>query len=470
MRRHTRSRGARWLGDSACSEGFSIKERCRHGVATWGYRDPLAEPELEPREAVGCVCHLSQISHHRIPQLQLTSRLSRTQVLTPQSVGAFFSGCTPPPFAVTIDPERRNEAFVVVSSREHAQAIIDEPPKGRRLDGRFINLTLGSIGEYEAAARQSGQLHRQPSWASASSAAAGVTSMQATLDTWPQQHATNHQHVQRPQQAQQQSQVQAQETPQQPQPQMQTQQTQQTHQADSEQPMTRAHVDFKLVRLKERVLETALKGEAPPPELLAEVKKYQDMLDKLVAEDIRQKQQEALARGMNPFDEDRCLCRMPGESCNVCYRGKGFHRARERREQEKEAKLERELRNAGHDPENFKVVKKENAAATLTLIDTNGVAQTDTSLHFEQHVTPLAVPSASSADRSADGEGPSAVLSHHSPAVDNPASHSLDEKERAAEEEANALIASKEILSHALLIIPTCHSYLVVGARPCCLD
>ena len=161
---------------------------------------------------------------------------------------------------------------------------------------------------------------------------------------------------------------------------------------------------------------------------------------------------------------------MPGESCNVCYRGKGFHRARERREQEKEAKLERELRNAGHDPENFKVVKKENAAATLTLIDTNGVAQTDTSLHFEQHVTPLAVPSASSADRSADGEGPSAVLSHHSPAVDNPASHSLDEKERAAEEEANALIASKEILSHALLIIPTCHSYLVVGARPCCLD
>ena len=78
-------------------------------------------------------------------------------------------------------------------------------------------------------------------------------------------------------------------------------QAQQMQQADSDQPMTRAHVDFKLVRLKERVLETALKGEAPPPELLAEVKKYQDALNTLVIEDTRQKQQEALERGMNPF-------------------------------------------------------------------------------------------------------------------------------------------------------------------------
>lgn len=47
-------------------------------------------------------------------------------------------------------------------------------------------------------------------------------------------------------------------------------------QQGAEQPLTRAQVDFKLVRLKERVLETALKGEAPPPELLAEVNRFHD--------------------------------------------------------------------------------------------------------------------------------------------------------------------------------------------------
>ena len=219
-------------------------------------------------------------------------------------------------------------------------------------------------------------------------------------------------------------------------------------QADSDQPMTRAHVDFKLVRLKERVLETALKGEAPPPELLAEVKKYQDALNTLVIEDTRQKQQEALERGMNPFQEGRCLCRMPGESCTFCYRGKGFHRARERRDREKEAKLEQELRDAGHDPENFKVVKQENAASTLTLLDDNGVAQTHTSLHFEQDTTSSAVPSASSTARTTDaGRSSDARTGFTYPhAANNPARHALDENERAAEEEAEALIAGEEAL------------------------
>eukprot|EP01043_Picozoa_sp_COSAG02_P038625 COSAG02_NODE_2993_length_7592_cov_3.886427_2_plen_59_part_00 len=45
------------LGDSACSAGFiKLKLRCRHGVSTWGYCDPLAESELEPREAAHAIC------------------------------------------------------------------------------------------------------------------------------------------------------------------------------------------------------------------------------------------------------------------------------------------------------------------------------------------------------------------------------------------------------------------------------
>ena len=58
---------------------------------------------------------------------------------------------------------------------------------------------------------------------------------------------------------------------------------------------------------------------------------------------------------MNPFQDGRCLCRMPGESCSFCYRGKGFHRFRNQQDRDKEAKLEQELREAGHDEANFKV-------------------------------------------------------------------------------------------------------------------
>jgi hypothetical protein len=60
----------------------------------------------------------------------------------------FFSGCRFTPLAVVVDPDRQNEAYAVLSSRDEAKSILDEPPNNRRIEGRYINLSLASIDEY----------------------------------------------------------------------------------------------------------------------------------------------------------------------------------------------------------------------------------------------------------------------------------------------------------------------------------
>ena len=60
----------------------------------------------------------------------------------------FFSGCNFSPLAVVVDPDRQNEAYAVLSSRDEAKSILDEPPNNRRIEGRYINLSLASIDEY----------------------------------------------------------------------------------------------------------------------------------------------------------------------------------------------------------------------------------------------------------------------------------------------------------------------------------
>jgi hypothetical protein len=214
----------------------------------------------------------------------------------------FFSGCNFSPLAVVVDPDRQNEAYAVMRSRDEAKSILDDPPNNRRIDGRAMSLTLARIDEYtDAHQRQKPPRMQRVGWSPATgangvplgnrntvdeefadgwapdpnyaldgqaggwSAAAPAADLLATQvplaaeDGWgpaPAQRAAAGTGSPRAS-AEEEHARGSNSSSDQPE---QQQQQQQSQGQQEEGQLTRAEVEFKLVRVKEQILEVALKG------------------------------------------------------------------------------------------------------------------------------------------------------------------------------------------------------------------
>ena len=69
-------------------------------------------------------------------------------MLTAERVIEFFSGSAVTPLEVVVDPERSHESYALMRSQHDADAVIGHPPNQRRIEGRYVNLSLVTAAEY----------------------------------------------------------------------------------------------------------------------------------------------------------------------------------------------------------------------------------------------------------------------------------------------------------------------------------